>query len=86
MIELKRLAFDAMCIDERNIHLLKKIKGRKYEVHHATMGKIGIAEVVPVEIEDLDNRVFLADKVTGSLYDEESLKCYSGPLELRNCK
>ena len=83
MIRFKRLSGLSMCIDERDVCKLKK-SNKKYRVLHDTIGQIGTATICPVEIEldDEPIKIYLADTVTGQLYDTETMRCMSGPLML----
>lgn len=82
MITIKRLAIEALCIDERDMPKLKQDPGTTYICHHDSFGDMGVTTVVDVVIESTGKH-YLADKVTGSLYSPITLRCYTGALELR---
>ena len=80
MIELKHLAeYGNMCVSERDINKLKG--GKTYKVYHDKLGLQGKSKIVQVYIEDKDT-TYLADSITGSLYDIDTLRCLTGPLYL----
>lgn len=83
MIEIQRLAFESMCIDELHMVKLKNGAKKTYDVIHDTLGKIGKAVCTMVEVKSMDYRVFLADVSTGSLYDPDTMRCMSGALTLK---
>lgn len=80
MIELLTLARDALCVRDQDIGKLKG--GKKWQVYSDTLGNLGASRIVEIYVEDEDRR-FLADATTGSLYDPETLRCFTGALELR---
>lgn len=82
MITLKRLANEAMCVDERDIIKLNKKNTKRFKVIHDTAGYIGYADVCEVEVEDMGFEVFLADVVTGSMYDINTMRCKTAPMTL----
>jgi hypothetical protein len=83
MIELFRLSDDgSMCVSDKDMMKLVG-KGVTYHVEHDHIGYIGQATVVEVKY---DKKVYLADKDTGSMYDIVTLRCFSGPLELKEVK
>ena len=83
MIELKVLADEAMCVREQDMNKLKSAKAKKFKVFHDELGEIGKADIVTIEVEDLYYANYYADVKTGSLYDIETLRCLTGPLELK---
>lgn len=83
MIEIKSLSLDALCVPEKDMHKLKGDKAKKYKVFHDELGQIGKADIVTIEVEDMYYANYYADVKTGSLYDIETLRCLTGPLELK---
>ena len=81
MIEIKTLSVEALCLRSADLGKLKG--GKTYKVYHDTMGLIGKAKVVEVEVEDMDYEIYLADVDTGSLYHPETMRCLTGALELK---
>jgi threonine dehydratase len=86
LITLKRLADEAMCVDEHDIKKLSKKDAKRYKVIHDIAGYIGNADVCTVEVEDMGFEVFLADVVTGSMYDPNTMRCKTAPMRLTECK
>lgn len=85
MIEIKVLSTEGMCLRDGDIAKLKK--GRTYNCIHEVLGNIGKAKVCDVLVGDTnkgeEQRHFLADVKTGSLYDPKTMRCITGPLELK---
>lgn len=80
MIELKHLAeYGNLCISERDINKLKG--GKTYKVYHDKLGLQGKSKMVEVYVEKT-NKNYLADSITGSLYDIDTLRCLTGDLYL----
>lgn len=63
-----------MCVDSIDISKLKG--GKTFSVYHRDLGNIGKAKICQITIEGSD-KTHLADTVTGTLYDVETLKCLS---------
>ncbi len=83
MIQLKVLSGEALCTREQDVPKLKSNHFQTFDVHHDALGNIGTAKIVHVEVESMDDEVFYADMNTGSLYDMDTMRCLTGPLELR---
>lgn len=83
MITLKRLGIDGMFVEERHIPKLKTKNPALFRVFHDQIGEIGIAKCTMIQVEDMDYTEFLADIETGTCYHPDTLRCMSGPLELR---
>ena len=82
MIQVKALGEEAMCLRMEDMKKLPK-KGKTYRVFHDKLGLIGKAKTCLVEVENRDNEVFIADIETGSLYNQETMRCLTGDLELK---
>lgn len=77
---------EGFCIAEKDMPKFKGAKPKRFDVRHDALGIIGTADVVPVCFSGSD-RMFMADKGTGTLYDAQTLRAMTGnPLELIECK
>ena len=87
VIEVKKVSPEATCLDSKDILRVKgkalKSDIKMYRVYSSTIGLVGKAKTCLVKIEDLDNKTYIADMDTGSLYDVETMRCLTGDLELR---
>ena len=75
MVEIKFLDEEACCLREADVIRVRKGKRLLAEVWHDALGRIGKAKMAAVLVGG--RRKLWADDVTGSLYEQESLRCLS---------
>lgn len=84
MIEISQchLADESVCLNESGLlRLRREPVARVMMACHRHHGEIGQAELADAMLHG--TRKVLGDRQTGQLYDAATLRCLSGPLELR---
>lgn len=75
------IADESVCLNETGlIRVRREPVAKTMMVCHREDGPIGPAELVRVKLHG--TRPALADRQTGQLYDANTLRCMSGPLQL----
>ena len=85
MVEIKHLSDEALCMRENDMAHIRREPGKKYRAIHRQLGNIGTVTAVPIVMFETGTE-YLADKVTGSLYDPKTLQCLTGDIQLKAMK
>lgn len=83
-IERCHLGDEADCLGEWGMQVIRREPvARTMRVLHTYNGaEIGVAELSATTLRG--RRAVLADRKTGQLYDSNTLRCLTGPLELKD--
>lgn len=83
-LERCHLGDESDCLGEWGMQVIRREPvARSMRVLHTTSGEeIGVASLSEATLRG--KRSVFADRVTGQLYDAKTLRCLTGPLELKD--